>query len=148
MRVYLLPMTLPREGRALDLPDFRRYAAAVAATLVPGDLVALHGAMGAGKTTFVRAVVAALHGSDDAVTSPTFTFRHTYEGQPPIEHLDLYRIKDPREFDEIGIDDAFRPDAIAFVEWPEKLGDRARPTVAIAIHGGGSEPRTVTVIRW
>ena len=52
----------------------------------------LRGPLGAGKTTFVRAVVRELHGSDAAVSSPTFVFRQRYEGPPPVEHVDLYRI--------------------------------------------------------
>jgi tRNA threonylcarbamoyl adenosine modification protein YjeE len=115
--------------------------------LRPGDVVVLRGGMGAGKTTFVRAVVAALHGSDDAVASPTFTFRHTYEGTPAVEHLDLYRVGHERELDEIGIDEAFGPASIAFVEWPEIAGTRIRPTVAVTIAGAGDEPRTLAVER-
>jgi tRNA threonylcarbamoyl adenosine modification protein YjeE len=140
-------MSLAEQADGLDLPAFRRRAVAIASALAPGDVVALDGPMGAGKTTFVRAVVAALHGSDDAVASPTFAFRHTYAGSPVIEHLDLYRVADARELDEIGVDDAFAPDTIAFVEWPAILGDRGRPSVVVTIAGAGDAPRSVTFRR-
>jgi tRNA threonylcarbamoyl adenosine modification protein YjeE len=140
-------MSLPEHADGLDLPAFRSRAAAIAAVLAPGDVVALEGPMGAGKTTFVRAVAAALHGTDEAVASPTFTFRHTYAGRPTIEHLDLYRVENARELDEIGVDDAFAPDAIAFVEWPAILGARVRPTAVVTIAGAGDAPRSLAFRR-
>ena len=70
------------------------FAASFARTLRPGDVVALSGELGSGKTTFVRAAVRARHG-EDQTTSPTFTFWHRYAGDPPIDHLDLYRIEIP-----------------------------------------------------
>ena len=112
-------------------------------------MVALRGPLGAGKTTFVRAVVAALHGSDDAVSSPTFIFRQRYEGVPPVEHVDLYRIEDPAaEMPDLALDDAFAPDAIALVEWPERApGWLPADRIDIAIDGAGDGPRNVRVGR-
>ncbi len=92
----------------LTLPtaeDLGKFAAEFARGLRPGDVVALAGPLGAGKTTFVRAVVTALHGADQSC-SPSFTFRHRYDGDPPIEHIDLYRIDDPREVTELGLEEA------------------------------------------
>ena len=112
-------------------------------------MVALRGPLGAGKTTFVRAVVAALHGSDDAVSSPTFIFRQRYEGTPPVEHVDLYRIEDPAaEMPDLALDDAFAADAIALVEWPERaLEWLPADRIEIAIEGVGDGPRSVRVGR-
>ena len=105
-------------------------------------MVALRGPLGAGKTTFVRAVVRALHGSDDAVSSPTFIFRQRYDGTPPIEHVDLYRIQDPAaELPDLALDDAFAPDRIALVEWPERAaGCLPADRIEVAIEGSGDEP--------
>ena len=112
-------------------------------------MVALRGPLGAGKTTFVRAVVAALHGSDDAVSSPTFIFRQRYEGAPPVEHVDLYRIEDPAaEMPDLALDDAFAPDAIALVEWPERAPEwLPADRIEVAIDGAGDRPRSVRVGR-
>ena len=112
-------------------------------------MVALRGPLGAGKTTFVRAVVAALHGSDDAVSSPTFVFRQRYDGIPAIEHLDLYRIEDPeRELPELALDDAFAPDRIVLVEWPERAPDWLPPDhFDVGLDGIGEGPRTVRIVR-
>lgn len=136
------------DAPALDRPSFDAAAAAFARDLTPGTAVALHGEVGAGKTTFVRAVVAALHGNADAVSSPTFVFRHSYPGHPPIEHVDLYRIDDPAEAADLGLDEAFAPGAITFVEWAERLPDLLPPrAVHVTIDGAGDEPRRVRIAR-
>ena len=128
---------------------FDAYASAFARSLRPGDVVALRGPLGAGKTTFVRAVVRALHGSDDAVSSPTFVFRQRYDGTPPIEHVDLYRIEDAAaELPDLALDDAFAPDRIALVEWPERAAGRLPPDlIEVTIDGAGDGPRTVRITR-
>jgi tRNA threonylcarbamoyl adenosine modification protein YjeE len=133
---------------SLDHDAFLATAADVAATLRPGDVVALSGDLGSGKTTFVRAVVAALHGSDTAVSSPTFVFRQRYPGQPPVEHLDLYRIDDPRETADLGLDDAFSDATITLVEWPERApGLVPAAAIRVAITGTGDGPRAVRIER-
>lgn len=115
--------------------------------LAPGDVVALGGDLGAGKTTFVRAAVRARHG-EDQTSSPTFTFWHRYEGTPPIDHLDLYRIDDPAELAELGLEEAFDGTSIVFVEWWSHAPDLLPPTrFHVSIEGSGDTPRTVTVER-
>lgn len=129
-----------------DLAGLAAFARDFAARLRPGDAVALHGPIGAGKTTLVRALVAVLHGTDDAVSSPTFVFRQRYDGVPPIEHLDLYRIEDPAELRDLGLDDAFAPDRIVLVEWAERApGLLPAHTIDVRIDGSGEGPRTIAV---
>jgi tRNA threonylcarbamoyl adenosine modification protein YjeE len=125
-----------------ELADF---AAGFALTLRPGDVVALSGALGSGKTAFVRAVVRALHGNDLS-SSPSFTFRHRYEGNPPIEHIDFYRIDDPRELEELGLEEALDGSSIALIEWWRNAPD-AIPSqrYEIEIEGAGDDPRIVNV---
>jgi tRNA threonylcarbamoyl adenosine modification protein YjeE len=101
----------------------------------------------------VRAVVAALHGSDMAVSSPTFVFRQRYDPPdgrgPAVEHVDLYRIEDPAaELPDLALDDAFAPDAVALVEWPDRAEGWLPPDrIEVAIDGAGESPRTVRVTR-
>lgn len=98
--------------------------ALIAARLRPGDVVALSGGLGAGKTTLARAILAAL-GHAGEVPSPSFAIVQPYappEVRFPVLHVDLYRIDDPREAEELGLDDA-RYDSLLIVEWPERLPD-------------------------
>jgi tRNA threonylcarbamoyladenosine biosynthesis protein TsaE len=96
-------------------------AAGLAARLRPGDVVAVSGELGAGKTTFVRGAARAL-GVDGPVSSPTFTIGHRYDGRIPVAHLDLYRIAglDPEEWGDL---EPYFDGTVAFVEWPEHGGD-------------------------
>ncbi len=106
----------------------------------------MRGPLGAGKTTFVRAVVRELHGSDDAVTSPTFVFRQRYEGVPPIEHVDLYRIERPEELGDLALDEAFDASSVVLIEWPERAeGWLPAERIEVAIAGSGAGARTVRV---
>ncbi len=107
-------------------------AARLALLLVSGDVVAVSGELGAGKTTFVRGAARAL-GVLGAVASPTFTIGHLYDAPVPVAHLDLYRIAglDPEEWGDL---EPYFDGSIAFVEWPEHGGDwlpSARATVTL-----------------
>ncbi len=93
--------------------------AEVADDLSAGDVVLVSGELGAGKTTFVRGACRAL-GVDGAVTSPTFTIGRRYAGRVAVSHLDLYRLSDIEHEDPGLVADYLDPDAIVFVEWPER----------------------------
>jgi tRNA threonylcarbamoyl adenosine modification protein YjeE len=101
----------------------------------------------------VRGVVAELHGSDDAVSSPTFVFRQRYDApdaaRPSVEHVDLYRIVDPAaEMPDLALDEAFGPGSIALVEWPERApGWLPARRIEVTIEGLGDGPRTVRIAR-
>jgi len=125
--------------------EFSALAASFARRLRPGDVVALSGPVGSGKTTFVRAIVRTLHGEDQSC-SPSFTFRHRYDGDPAIEHLDFFRIDDPRELPELGLEEAFDGRSIVLVEWWRKAPDAIPPRrYEIEITGAGDEPRTLSL---
>lgn len=96
-------------------------AARVAAHLRAGDVVAVSGELGAGKTTFVRGAARAL-GVIGPVASPTFTIGHRYDAPVPVAHLDLYRVAglDPAEWGDL---EPYFDGTIAFVEWPEHGAD-------------------------
>jgi tRNA threonylcarbamoyladenosine biosynthesis protein TsaE len=132
----------------LDQNALAAAAARLARILRPGDALALSGELGAGKTTFVRALVRALHGNDVPVSSPTFVFRQSYAGTPPVEHLDLFRLDDPAGAADLGLEEAFGPDRITIVEWPERLpGLLPANAIAIRIEGAGDEPRRLVIER-
>jgi tRNA threonylcarbamoyl adenosine modification protein YjeE len=134
------------ETQVPDLAALDAFAQGFARRLRPGSAVAFRGPLGAGKTTLIRALVRALHGTDAAVSSPTFVFRQRYDGTPPVEHLDFYRIEDPVELDELGLEDAFGPDRITLVEWPEHAPDLLPPgAIDLGISGSGDGPRTIVI---
>lgn len=99
------------------------FGNAIAPLLKPGDVIALHGGLGVGKTTFTRGLVRALMPDIQEVPSPTYTLVQAYEAPDfPIWHFDLYRLESPDEMDEMGWDET--PQGVAIIEWPEKAGKR------------------------
>ena len=108
-----------------ELPDeaaTAALAARIATFARPGDVIALKGELGAGKTSFARAFIGARAGRDEVVPSPTFTLMQVYElPDLSIWHFDGYRLRDPEEGWELGIEDAFH-DGVSLIEWPERFG--------------------------
>lgn len=106
--------------------DMARAGAALAAVLRAGDVVALSGELGAGKTTLARGVLQAL-GHEGEVPSPSFALVQPYDALAlPVTHADLYRLEEPEELEELGLDDALIGGAL-LVEWPERAGAAAWP---------------------
>ena len=102
-----------------------RIGALLAARAKAGDVIALSGPLGVGKTALARGFLAAL-GHQGEVPSPSFAIVQPYEQlDPPVWHVDLYRIENASELDELGLD--FAADAVLLVEWPERAGDNAWP---------------------
>lgn len=106
---------------ATDLKETDRLGTVLAGILPQGSVVALIGALGAGKTRLVQAVAATLGVDVRDVVSPTFVFLHEYQGHCPIYHFDAYRIKDDDEFMELGPDEYFESSGITFVEWADRV---------------------------
>jgi tRNA threonylcarbamoyl adenosine modification protein YjeE len=111
-----------------------------------GDVIAIEGPMGSGKTAFVGGLAAALVGGDP-VTSPTFTFWHHYgDATNGLEHLDLYRVEEEADLAELGLEDAFSPTKITAVEWPERAPNLVGASAwHIQISGSGDSTREVTI---
>lgn len=104
-----------------DLAAMEAFGQQIAAKLEPGDVVALSGTLGTGKTTLARAIIAAL-GHRGEVPSPTYTIVETYdELRLPLVHADFYRLEDPGEVEELGLDD-YREGAALLAEWPDHAG--------------------------
>jgi len=139
----------------LDLPDLAamaRFGAGIAAVLRPGDVVALSGGLGAGKTTLARAIIAAL-GHVGEVPSPTFAIIEVYETglRLPLVHADFYRLQSPEEAEELGLDD-YRADAVLIAEWPEMAGGFAHEagclSVALTPVAGGRQAEITGGAAW
>jgi len=118
----------------------------LAGVLRPGDVVALSGDLGAGKTTLARGLLHAL-GFEGDVPSPSFPIVIPYappELSIPLWHIDLYRIDDPTEIDELGLDEA-REDSVLLIEWPERLGSMLwADALRLGIERDGEEARRLT----
>lgn len=102
----------------------------LAEDLAAGSVLALKGELGSGKTLFAQALVAALE-SDAAVTSPTFTIVHEYQGGPlPVYHFDFFRLENPESAARLGLEDYFFSEAVSVIEWadrfPELIPEQAR----------------------
>src|SRR3982751_6885221 len=123
-----------------------RLGAAIARRLRTGESVCLSGPLGAGKSTLARALVRALTTRDEDVPSPTFTLVQFYEGpRLRVAHFDLYRLSNPDEAYEIGLDEALE-DGAAVIEWPERLAGRLPPDrldVEIALMADDANARAV-----
>lgn len=94
----------------------------IGAFLVPNDFIALTGPLGAGKTTLIQGIAQGLNVSD-YVTSPTFIIINEYQGRLPFFHVDLYRLNDVSEIEDLGIEEYFNRNGVCVIEWAEKLGE-------------------------
>ena len=89
--------------------------------LIPGQIIVFYGDLGAGKRVLTKGIAASL-GIEDTITSPTFTILQEYhDGRMPLYHLDVYRITDPDEMEEVGLDDCLYGNGITVIEWAEMI---------------------------
>ena len=136
----LLPVTTasPDETRALG----RRLASC----LVPGDVLALHGGLGAGKTHLAKGIAEGFGIDPDDVTSPTFTIVHEH-ADSALLHLDLYRIESRGEAERLGLGELLSGDAVALVEWPEHAFGLLPPhTLHLRLTPGAGDERRIEQI--
>jgi tRNA threonylcarbamoyladenosine biosynthesis protein TsaE len=118
-----------------------------AGSLNPGDVVALIGDLGSGKTRFAKGIAHGL-GVKEHVTSPTFTILHEYtDGRLPVYHFDLYRMRSPRELDEFGFDEYIDGDGVCLLEWADMIEERL-PSRRIEVRcslGDAETDRTISI---
>jgi tRNA threonylcarbamoyladenosine biosynthesis protein TsaE len=121
----------------------RRVGALLTQVAQAGDVITLSGPLGVGKTALARGLIQAL-GHDGEVPSPSFAIVQPYEDiAPPVWHVDLYRIEDRREIDELGLDAA--SDGILIVEWPDRAGDGMWPeALGLSLDFGQGNERILT----
>ena len=116
----------------------------LAAALSVGDVVLLYGELGAGKTAFVRGLAEGLGVAPADVTSPTFTLVQEYRGgRVPLFHVDLYRLNDPREIDDLGLDEMGSEGVLA-IEWADRLPRPPSEAIHARIEHVGEEERRIT----
>ncbi len=134
-----------REVRTASPEATRTLAAALAAAARPGDLVALHGELGAGKTQFAKGFGLGL-GVTATINSPSYVLMAEYSGRLPLFHLDLYRLDDAADALAGGLIDERQADGVSLVEWAERLGP-ALPAdrLDVTFDGSGDGPRTIRI---
>lgn len=91
--------------------------------LGPGDVICLYGELGAGKTSLAFGIAMGLDVHEQYITSPTFSFVNEYEGRAPFYHIDLYRLKAPRELEGIGFEEYLESDGVTVIEWADRAED-------------------------
>lgn len=98
-----------------------------------GDTVCLYGDLGAGKTNFTFGIAKGMDVQEQYITSPTFTFVNEYQGRVPLYHIDLYRLKDPDELENIGFEEYIESDGVTVIEWAERAED-ALPVEGLSVY--------------
>ena len=128
----------------LDEAGLREVGTGLASVLRPGDVIALSGDLGAGKTTLARAILQGLGHVGD-VPSPSFTLVQTYPDLPlPVAHADLYRLESAAEAEPLALDD-WLLDGALLLEWPERLGNAIWPDrLLLRLEGAGGPDRRLT----
>ena len=136
----LLPRTTASVEETLEL------GARIVRMLDPGTVLALYGALGTGKTHFVKGLARGLGISPDAVRSPTFTLLAVYEeGKRPLYHFDAYRVQTPDEFVELGFEEYVPGDGLMCIEWADRVTDLLPPdTIHIQFHHVAPSKRRIT----
>ena len=134
-----------RELTAVTPEETSAAGVALGGTLAAGDVVALYGGLGAGKTCFTQGLVEGLDVATRA-TSPTFVMVNEYQGRLPVHHVDAYRTNSLTELVDLGLLDLLGGDGVTIVEW----ADRAEPllparAIRVRIEGVGDEPRHITI---
>lgn len=118
----------------------------MATFLQAGDLIALDGDLGAGKTTLTQGLAKGL-GVKDIVNSPTFTLIHEYQGsQLPLYHFDVYRLEKPEELEDLGYEEYFYGEGVTVVEWAEMIGDYLPENYLHLLIGHVPEGREIALV--
>ena len=118
---------LPEEVQTASAAATRAWGSRLAGHLGQGSVVLLFGELGAGKTCLVKGIAAGLGLDPRRVHSPSFIMVNLYEGEPPLNHVDLYRLEEGEDFSDLGLEELFSGTGVTVVEWAERLPVRARP---------------------
>jgi len=128
--------------------ETRELAACFAADLKPGDILALSGPLGAGKTCFIQGIARGLGVSERYITSPTFVLIREYQGRIPLYHIDLYRLASGMEIEMLGLEEYLDGDGVTAIEWAEKMeGSLPGRTINISLECLDDMTRSI-IIKW
>jgi tRNA threonylcarbamoyladenosine biosynthesis protein TsaE len=120
-----------------------RLGRRLAENLQGGEILALTGELGAGKTVFVKGIAEGL-GIREVVTSPTFVIVKTYQGRLPLHHMDFYRLNNPQDLETIGFEDYTVGGSVLAIEWAEKfLNELPHPVIHVSFLYGDGDIRTI-----
>jgi tRNA threonylcarbamoyladenosine biosynthesis protein TsaE len=135
--------------RSRNIAQTESIAAKLAGSLEDRRCVALYGELGAGKTQFVRGLVAGLGGNPKAVSSPTFVLLNVYTaGTTTVHHLDAYRVTGSRDFEQIGFSELLEQDGVIVIEWAEKVAALLPPRrIDVRIEIISASQRQITIER-
>ena len=135
-----------REFISNSVVETESFAATLASGFVGGEVLLLHGDLGAGKTHFVKGLAKGLD-IDEVVTSPTFALHNSYEGRLTLNHFDFYRIEDSEEVAILGLDEYFYDKhAVAAIEWSENIKDLLpRKFISVTIEKIGDNARRIKI---
>ena len=129
-----------------SLEETQTVAADFAKKLTPGDVIAFFGEMGAGKTTFIKAIGKALGIPENHISSPTFQYLTIYNAKTPLFHFDLYRLKSCEDFLALGFEEFFYRNGITCVEWSERIFPiLPEKTIKILLEHADVDARIITI---
>jgi len=132
------------EMNTTNSEETSRFATRLAEILQPGDVIALEGDLGAGKTTFTKGLAKGLE-IKKTVNSPTFTIIKEYKGRLPLYHMDVYRVADA--FEDLGFDEYFEGDGVTVVEWAHLIEEQLpSELLTIYLYHEGQEQRKIVLV--
>lgn len=116
--------------------------------LKKGDIIAMQGTLGAGKTTITKGIAQAL-GINETITSPTFCLISEYEGKMPLYHMDVYRLDGAEDFANLGTEDILYGEGVSIIEWSEKIMEELpHKTIILKLEPHDDGTRTITIKNW
>lgn len=116
--------------------------------LKKGDIIAMQGTLGAGKTTITKGIAQAL-GINETITSPTFCLISEYEGKMPLYHMDVYRLDGAEDFANLGTEDMLYGEGVSIIEWSEKIMEELpHKTIILRLEPHDDGARTITIENW
>lgn len=116
--------------------------------LKKGDIIAMQGTLGAGKTTITKGIAQALD-INETITSPTFCLISEYEGKMPLYHMDVYRLDGAEDFANLGTEDMLYGEGVSIIEWSEKIMEELpHKTIILKLEPHDDGARTITIENW